>query len=74
MMIPELSGILDKLNTDTPKGAAMLRNRLTTRQHADLLTDTLTRMTAASPETCRSRSDIRSHDLIHEWMTRKVAQ
>ncbi|MFU8769806.1 MAG: CapA family protein [Desulfotignum sp.] len=74
MMIPELSGILDKLNTDPPKGAAMLRNRITTRQHADLLTDTLTRMTAASPETCRSRSDIRSQDLIHEWMTRKVAQ
>ncbi len=72
MMIPELTGILNTLNTDPPKGAAMLRNRLTTRQHSALLTDTLTGMTAGRPDTAPSRAETRYQDLVHTWMTRTV--
>jgi poly-gamma-glutamate capsule biosynthesis protein CapA/YwtB (metallophosphatase superfamily) len=74
MMIPELTGILDKLDTDPPKGAAMLRNRITTRQHAELLKDTLTRMTAGRADATPSRGETRCHDLIHTWMTRTITR
>jgi poly-gamma-glutamate synthesis protein (capsule biosynthesis protein) len=73
MMMPELTGIMDTLNTDPPKGAAMLRNRLTTLQHTELLKDTLTRMTGGHMETLLSRDEARCRDLIHTWMTRTVA-
>ncbi|MEX1303517.1 MAG: CapA family protein [Desulfotignum sp.] len=72
MMMPELTGIMDTLNTDPPKGAAMLRNRLTTLQHTELLKDTLTRMTGGHMETLLSRDEARCRDLIHTWMTRTV--
>jgi poly-gamma-glutamate synthesis protein (capsule biosynthesis protein) len=72
MMMPELAGILDTLHTDPPKGAAMLRNRLTTLQHSALLRDTLTRMAGRHAETPISRDETRCRDLIHAWMTRTV--
>ena len=74
MMTSELAGILDKLGTDPPKGAAMLRNRLTTLQHSELLTDTLTRMMAGFPDPTPSRAETRFHDLIHTWLTRTVSE
>jgi poly-gamma-glutamate synthesis protein (capsule biosynthesis protein) len=73
MMMPELTGILDTLRTDPARGAAMLRNRLTTLQHSALLTDTLTGMTGRHAETPLSRDETRCRDLIHAWMTRTVA-
>jgi poly-gamma-glutamate capsule biosynthesis protein CapA/YwtB (metallophosphatase superfamily) len=72
MMIPELTGILDKLDTDPSKGAAMLRNRLTTRQHTDLLKDTLTRIMEGPADAAPSPAETRCHDLIHTWMTRTI--
>ncbi len=72
MMMPEMTGILNTLNTDPPKGAAMLRNRLTTLQHSALLTDTLTGMTARQSGKALPRAEIRCRDLIHTWMTRTV--
>jgi poly-gamma-glutamate synthesis protein (capsule biosynthesis protein) len=72
MMMPELTGILDTLHTDPPKGAAMLRNRLTTLQHSVLLTDTLTGMADRRSDTAPSRAENRCKDLIHTWMTRTV--
>ncbi|MDZ7667363.1 MAG: CapA family protein [Desulfotignum sp.] len=72
MLMPELTGIVDTLHTDPPKGAAMLRNRLTTLQHTKLLKDTLTRMMDDHIETLLSRDEARCRDLIHTWMTRTV--
>ncbi len=72
MMIPELTGILDKLDTDPPKGAAMLRNRITTLQHSALLRDTLTRIMAGRSDAAPSRNETRCHELIDIWMTRTV--
>jgi poly-gamma-glutamate capsule biosynthesis protein CapA/YwtB (metallophosphatase superfamily) len=68
MMEPELAGILDKLKTDPPKGAAMFRNRLTTPQHCDLLKDTMTRIMAGHLDDAAPWA----LDIIHEWMTRKI--
>jgi poly-gamma-glutamate synthesis protein (capsule biosynthesis protein) len=73
MMMPELTGIMDTLHMDPPKGAAMLRNRLTTLQHTELLKDTLTRMTDSHIETLLSRDETLCRDLIHTWMTLTVA-
>lgn len=72
MMMPELTGILDTLHTNPPKGAAMLRNRLTTLQHSALLTTALTGMTAGDTETPLSREQTRYLELVHTWMTRTV--
>ncbi|MCA1784561.1 MAG: CapA family protein, partial [Desulfobacteraceae bacterium] len=68
MMEPELAGILDKLKTDPPKGAAMFRNRLTTPQHCALLTDTMTRIMAGRLDDAAPWA----LDIVHEWMTRKI--
>jgi poly-gamma-glutamate capsule biosynthesis protein CapA/YwtB (metallophosphatase superfamily) len=42
----EVSGILEKMKTEPPKGAAMFRNRISTMQHVELWRDFLTRVMA----------------------------
>jgi len=68
MLEPELTAIFNTLKTDPPKGAAMLRNRLTTLQHKELLTDTMTRIMANRLDEVSARAKT----LVHEWMTRKT--
>jgi len=70
MLEPELAAIFDKLKTDPAKGAAMFRNRLTTLQHSQLLTDTMTRIMTDRLDDVSSRPK----SLIREWMTRKTGQ
>ncbi len=62
----EVAGILDKLRSEPPKGAAMFRNRITTLQHSELWRDFLTRMIAGR------RADYSKPDyrIIREWFTR----
>lgn len=66
----EINTILEKMNADPKKGAAMFRNRLTTLQHYHHLKDLMTRIVAnelgSSPEWAR--------DLTKEWLTEKIAQ
>jgi poly-gamma-glutamate capsule biosynthesis protein CapA/YwtB (metallophosphatase superfamily) len=45
----EVRGILEKMETEPRKGAAMFRNRVTTLQHAELWRDALTRFMAGRP-------------------------
>jgi poly-gamma-glutamate synthesis protein (capsule biosynthesis protein) len=42
----EVLGILEKMEAEPPKGAAMFRNRITTMQHVELWRDVLTRTIA----------------------------
>jgi poly-gamma-glutamate synthesis protein (capsule biosynthesis protein) len=64
----EVLGILDKMTTEPPKGAAMFRNRITTPQHRELWRDFLTRQVAGGRQPY-SREALR---IIDEWFTRKV--
>ncbi len=64
----EISMIMEKIKTEPQKGAAMFRNRLTTRQHyhhwKDFLTHIVEGKLDSSPEWSRR--------LIKEWLTRKT--
>jgi poly-gamma-glutamate capsule biosynthesis protein CapA/YwtB (metallophosphatase superfamily) len=62
----EVEGILEKMQTEPPKGAAMFRNRITTMQHRELWRDFLTRMVNGE-KTRYSRGACR---LVEEWFTR----
>jgi poly-gamma-glutamate capsule biosynthesis protein CapA/YwtB (metallophosphatase superfamily) len=65
----EVLGILEKMETEPRKGAAMFRNRVTTLQHAELWRDALTRFMAekpASPRPAWTR-------LIDEWLAKPLA-
>jgi poly-gamma-glutamate synthesis protein (capsule biosynthesis protein) len=59
---------MEKIKTEPQKGAAMFRNRLTTRQHyhhwKDFLTHIVEGKLDSSPEWSRR--------LIKEWLTRKT--
>ena len=62
----EVLGILEKMEIEPRKGAAMFRNRITTLQHAELWRDALTRFMAekespVAPQLTRT---------IKEWLTR----
>jgi poly-gamma-glutamate capsule biosynthesis protein CapA/YwtB (metallophosphatase superfamily) len=63
----ELGDIVDRLQSEPPKGAAMLRNRLTTPQHAELWRDLLSRIVAggAAPQ-----QDLAA--LVAEWFERRL--
>ena len=61
----EIQTILEKMDADPPKGAAMLRNRLTTMQHNQHWIDTLTRVMNNDLET----SATWAFDLAAEWLT-----
>jgi poly-gamma-glutamate capsule biosynthesis protein CapA/YwtB (metallophosphatase superfamily) len=63
----ELTGIVEALQTEPPKGAAMLRNRLTTPQHAELWRDLLNRIIAGGPAPPRDLAA-----LVREWFERKT--
>ncbi|HPW19007.1 MAG TPA: CapA family protein [Candidatus Aminicenantes bacterium] len=64
----EVAGILEKMEADPRKGAAMFRNRLTTLQHAELWRDVLSRSVAERPAPARQAWT----RLIREWMTRPL--
>ncbi len=67
----EIQIILQKLSSEPEKGAAMLRNRLTTMQHNQHWIDTLTRIMHGDLEA----SPKWAYDLAKEWLTaRKQAQ
>jgi poly-gamma-glutamate capsule biosynthesis protein CapA/YwtB (metallophosphatase superfamily) len=62
----EVLGILEKMDSEPRKGAAMFRNRITTLQHAELWRDALTRFmtdkkAAVQPGLSR---------LVEEWFTK----
>lgn len=64
----EVSGILERINSEPEKGAAMFRNRITTPQHSELWTDFLTRvMRGDKPPYSRE-----SYRLVREWFERKA--
>lgn len=65
----EIKNIMDNLDQETAKGAAMFRNRITTMQHNQHLTDTLTRI-------MNDVIDIApqwAYDRVKEWMTRRIS-
>ena len=63
----EIGGILETIEAEPPKGAAMLRNRITTPQHAELWRDLLTRFIAGSAAPDRDLAAV-----VTEWFERKV--
>jgi poly-gamma-glutamate synthesis protein (capsule biosynthesis protein) len=64
----EVRGILDRMETEPRKGAAMFRNRVTTLQHRELWRDALTRSMAGRP--ARVPADLAG--TVREWFTRTV--
>lgn len=66
--INEVSMIMEKIQTDPKKGAAMFRNRLTTMQHYHHWKDLLTRMVDGTLES----SSGWARDLAKEWLTARI--
>ena len=66
----EVLSILEKMETEPRKGAAMFRNRLTTLQHAELWRDALTEFMSGPPKSASPRLT----RTIAEWFTRPVAE
>lgn len=64
----EVLGILEKMDTEPRKGAAMFRNRITTLQHAELWRDALTRFMAEKPAPPRPAWT----RIIDEWLTKPL--
>lgn len=64
----EVLGILEKMDTEPRKGAAMFRNRITTLQHAELWRDALTRFMSEKPVPARPAWT----RLIDEWLTKPL--
>jgi poly-gamma-glutamate synthesis protein (capsule biosynthesis protein) len=64
----EVLSILERMETEPEKGAAMFRNRLTTLQHAELWRDALTEFMAGAPKPAPPRPT----RTIAEWFTRPV--
>ncbi len=64
----EVLGILEKMENEPRKGAAMFRNRLTTLQHSELWRDALTRFMSEKPAPVAARL---TH-LVEEWLTKAV--
>jgi poly-gamma-glutamate synthesis protein (capsule biosynthesis protein) len=62
----EVLGILEKMDTDPRKGAAMFRNRITTLQHSELWRDALTRFMAEKKIPVPAGMT----RLIQEWFTK----
>ncbi len=63
----EVNMILDRLDAEPGKGAAMFRNRLTTAQHFHHWKDLLTRMVNDE----MGNSPAWARDIAHEWLTRE---
>jgi poly-gamma-glutamate synthesis protein (capsule biosynthesis protein) len=64
----EVAGILERMRAEPRKGAAMFRNRVTTKQHAELWIDTLTHVIARSGR--RPPADARR--AVREWFSRRA--
>ncbi len=64
----EVRMILDKMESDPRKGAAMFRNRITTLQHSELWRDVLTRIMDGGGRP----SPAWMSAIVREWLTRKV--
>jgi len=62
----EVQGILEKMESEPRKGAAMFRNRITTLQHSELWRDALTRFMAER----ESPVPAGMTRLIEEWFTK----
>lgn len=62
----EVSGILERMQAEPQKAAAMFRNRITTRQHAELWRDVLTRIMNGAGRQRRGEADA----AVAEWFTR----
>jgi poly-gamma-glutamate synthesis protein (capsule biosynthesis protein) len=65
----EVLGILEKMDSEPRKGAAMFRNRITTLQHAELWRDALTRFMSEKPAPARPAWT----RLIDEWLTKPLS-
>ncbi|MEN6559932.1 MAG: CapA family protein [Acidobacteriota bacterium] len=65
----EVRGILEEMEREPRKGAAMFRNRITTLQHAELWRDALTRFMSGDPAPARPALT----RLIGEWLTKPLA-
>ncbi len=63
----EVGGILEKMRTEPPKGAAMFRNRITTMQHRELWIDFLTQVLNGT----KARYSRAAYRLVEEWFERK---
>lgn len=64
----EVDGILRKMESEPPKGAAMFRNRLTTLQHIELWRDLLTRVMEGGGEP----SPAWMTAIVKEWFSKPV--
>ncbi|MGZ5498922.1 MAG: hypothetical protein ACXWHI_09390 [Candidatus Aminicenantales bacterium] len=65
----EVLGILEKMDSEPRKGAAMVRNRITTLQHSELWRDALTRFMSEKPIPARPAWT----RLVDEWLTRPTS-
>ncbi len=65
----EIKAILDNFEKEPAKGAAMFRNRITTMQHNQHLTDTMSRIIDGNIDTAPQWA----YDSVLEWMTRKIS-
>jgi poly-gamma-glutamate synthesis protein (capsule biosynthesis protein) len=66
----EVLGILERMKSEPPKGAAMFRNRVTTMQHSELWRTFLTGMMATRPP----RYAARDRRTVEAWFTRVVKE
>ncbi|HVP91210.1 MAG TPA: CapA family protein [Terriglobales bacterium] len=64
----EVLGILEAMESEPRKGAAMFRNRMTTLQHSELWRDALTRFTSEKPAPARPAWT----RLVDEWLTKPL--
>ena len=67
----EVLGILEKMDSEPRKGAAMFRNRITTLQHAELWRDALTRFMAEKPAPVAAGLDPPRRRVVHEAARRR---
>lgn len=66
--VAEVTGILERLQAEPQKAAAMFRNRVTTMQHAELWKDTLTRVMDGE----RRQISPRAAETVRKWFTASV--
>lgn len=64
----EVTMLLGKLRDEPTKGAAMIRNRVTTMQHREHWIDAMTRIMNGTLDNAPNWA----YDLIQEWLTRKI--
>jgi poly-gamma-glutamate capsule biosynthesis protein CapA/YwtB (metallophosphatase superfamily) len=63
--VAEVNGILERMNNEPEKAAAMFRNRITTMQHAELWKDVLTRVMTGPARPVWSDAA----DAVEKWFT-----